>query len=268
MSAVAPATEFAIGARGLSVRLGERTVLNDVDLDLRWGEILAVVGPNGAGKSTLLAALAGDVEPERGTVTIGDAALRSRSALELARLRAVLPQQTSIAFPFTVGEVVSMGRAPWAGTPRQVDDEDAVATAMRETDIGDLGSRRHTELSGGERARVTLARVLAQDTVVLLLDEPTAALDLRHQELVMRVARARARRGDAVLVVVHDLGLAAAHADRVAVLDDGRLDAVGPPAEVLDPDRLSRVYQTGVEVIAHPRTGELLVLPVRRAEER
>jgi iron complex transport system ATP-binding protein len=159
--------------------------------------------------------------------------------------------------------VVAMGRAPWAGMTSADEDEKAVAAAMAETEVTEFAERTFGTLSGGERARAALARVLAQRTPVLLLDEPTAALDLRHQDLVLSVAAERARAGAGVLAVLHDLNLAAAHADRVAVVAGGWLRACGPPASVLTSELLTEVYQREVEVLAHPRSGAPLVLPVR-----
>lgn len=258
-----PAGTPAAEARGVRVQLGGRTVLDGVNLALAPGEVLALVGPNGAGKSTLLAALAADTPLTSGTVHIAGRPASDWTARELATRRAVLPQAAVLAFPFTVEEVVRMGRAPWAGTPCEDDDDTAVAEAMAATEVADFAARPFSALSGGERARVALARVLAQRAPLLLLDEPTAALDLRHQELVLRLCRARAATGDAVAVVLHDLALAAAYADRIALLDAARLAAVGPPSEVLDPAVLTRVYQHPVEVVPHPHTGARLVLPVR-----
>ncbi|MCB5170388.1 heme ABC transporter ATP-binding protein [Streptomyces bambusae] len=263
----APGTPVA-ETRGLHVRLGGREVLAGIGLDVRAGEVLALVGPNGAGKSTLLAALAADLPAAAGVVLIGGRPAAGRSAADLALRRAVLPQAASLSFPFPVAEVVRMGRAPWAGTPLADEDEAAVAAAMAATEVGELAGRPYSALSGGERARVALARVLAQRTALLLLDEPTAALDLRHQELVLRICRERAAAGDAVAVVLHDLGLAAAYADRAAVLAGGRLAAVGPPAEVFRDGLLSRVYRQPVEVLPHPRTGAPLVVPVRESAAR
>jgi iron complex transport system ATP-binding protein len=244
------------------VRLGAREVLRGVDVSVRAGEVLALVGPNGAGKSTLLGALAADVPPAGGVVRVCGRDATAWTAPELALRRAVLPQSSSLSFPFPVEEVVRMGRAPWAGSSPEEDDR-IVAEAMRLTEVARFAERPFSALSGGERARVALARVLAQCTPLLLLDEPTAALDLRHQELVLRVCRRRAAAGDAVVVVLHDLGLAAAYAHRVAVLHGGVVAADGAPEEVFEAGLLSEVYEQPVEVFPHPRTGALLVTPER-----
>ncbi|MFF2373779.1 heme ABC transporter ATP-binding protein [Streptomyces xiamenensis] len=253
-------------ARGLTVRLGGRAVLDGVDLSVAAGEVVALVGPNGAGKSTLLAALAADLRPDAGALFIADRPAGDWDARDLALRRAVLPQSAELSFPFAVAEVVAMGRAPWAGTPQADDDERAVAEAMAATEVTAFAARPFSALSGGERARVALARVLAQRAPLLLLDEPTAALDLRHQELVLRICRERAAAGQGVVVVLHDLGLAAAYADRAAVLHSGRIAAEGPPGEVFTSGLLSSVYQYPVEVLPHPQTGVRLVIP-RRATE-
>ncbi|KUL33799.1 heme ABC transporter ATP-binding protein [Actinoplanes awajinensis] len=253
---------LGVRAAGVRVRLGGRFVVDGVDLHADPGEVIALVGPNGAGKSSLLAALAGDVSAE-GAVAVAGRAIGTYRPVELARLRAVLPQKAALSFPFTVGEVVRMGRAPWAGRPERAEDSAAVAEAMRQTETAGFADRPFPALSGGEQARVALARVLAQRTPVLLLDEPTAALDLRHQELVLGTARERARSGAAVIVVLHDLGLAAAYADRAYVLAGGRVRGAGPPAEVFTGELLSEVYQHEVEVLPHPSGGAPLVIPRR-----
>lgn len=249
--------------RGLDVRLGGRRVLAGVDLTVSAGEVLALVGPNGAGKSTLLAALAADLPPAGGEVLLSGRPADAWTAPELALRRAVLPQAAALSFPFTVAEVVRMGRAPWAGTDAEDEDEEAVAEALAATETDAFAERSFAALSGGERARVALARVLAQRAPLLLLDEPTAALDLRHQELVLRLCRERAAAGAAVVVVLHGLGLAAAYADRAAVLEGGRIALEGPPAAAFRPEPLSRIYRQPIEIVPHPRTGALLVLPVR-----
>ncbi|APA98786.1 heme ABC transporter ATP-binding protein [Nocardia seriolae] len=250
-------------ARNVSARRGARTVLDGVDFPVIAGQIVALVGPNGAGKSTLLAALAGELELCGGSVALDGHALTHWTHLDMARRRAVLPQSHTVGFAFRAREVVAMGRAPWARTDRQDQDEAAIAAAMAATDVERFAERPFPALSGGERARVALARVLAQDTATLLLDEPTAALDLGHQEQVLRLARERASAGAAVVVVLHDLGVAAAYADRIAVLEAGRITADGPPRQILTPELLTRVYQHPVDVFDHPVTGAQLVLPVR-----
>lgn len=171
-----------------------------------------------------------------------------------------------MSFPFLVSEVVAMGRSPWARTVEGRDDVTAVRQAMDASDVSHLAARRYTALSGGEKARVSLARVLAQRTPVVFLDEPTASLDLRHQEDVMRIARALADEGRAVVVVLHDLTLAGAYADRMALISAGRLEAIGTPAEALTEERVERVY--GLPVQLHLVAGRPVVVPVRVAQGR
>lgn len=249
-------------ADAVVVQRDGRRVLDGVTLEVRPGEVLALVGPNGAGKSTLLAVLSGELRPDSGSVTLDGRPLADFAPRELARRRAMLTQDNALSFPFRVREVLEMGRSPWIRTPQQDDDGRALAEAAARADVQHLLDRRFTELSGGERARVSLARVLAQDAGIVLLDEPTAALDLRHQEEVLAVARHLASAGRAVVVVLHDLSLAGAVADRVGLLDGGRLVALGSPREVLTASALSAVYDVDVEVLE--RDGTLLVVPVRR----
>ncbi len=251
----------ALQAEDVVVELGGRRVVDGVTLGVEPGEVLALVGPNGAGKSTLLSLLSGERQPSSGSVLLGGRPISEYESLELARTRAVLTQDNSVSFPFLVGQVVEMGRSPWARTSNREQDTAVIADALKRTDVSHLLGRRFTQLSGGERARVSLARVLAQDTSIVLLDEPTAALDLRHQEDVLRIARDLASYGRTVIVVLHDLSLAGAYADRVALLERGRLRAVGTPAEVLTEELVSEVYQVAVEVIL--RDGRPLVIPRR-----
>jgi iron complex transport system ATP-binding protein len=255
--------EVALAARDVSVSFGDVSVLEHVDLDVRAGEVVALVGPNGAGKSTLLGVLSGETVPDTGTVEVDGRPVQQWTTVELALRRGVLLQQVDLSFPFTVLQVVRMGRSPWEGLDEEELDDEIVAAAMGETDVAHLGDRSYPSLSGGERARAALARVLAQRPGILLLDEPTAALDIRHQEQVLGIARRRAETGDAVAVVMHDLGLAAAHADRVVVLSHGQVRAVGRPAEVMTEELLSEVYECRIETLVHPRTGAVLVLPWR-----
>ncbi|WP_100444696.1 heme ABC transporter ATP-binding protein [Glycomyces xiaoerkulensis] len=260
----APVSDLPAAATDLRVRLGGKDVLRDVDLEARAGEVLSLVGPNGAGKSTLLSVLAGDLDAAGGDIELWGLPVSAWSPRAVARRRAVLPQAHHVSFPFGVGDIVEMGRAPWAGTPASAQDESMVRMAMALTETETFAERSFTSLSGGEQARVMLARVIAQDAGLILLDEPTAALDLRHQEMVGRVCRELAEQGRAVVLVVHDLDLAAAYSDRCALLADGRLAACGEPVEVFDAERLSEVYQQPVTVEADPGTGAPRVVPIRR----
>jgi iron complex transport system ATP-binding protein len=250
-----------IRAEDVAVELDGTRVLDGVTLDVRPREVLVLVGPNGAGKSTLLGVLSGERRPTRGSVTFRGRELSGIRPAELARLRSVLTQENTVSFPFRVVEVVAMGRAPWARTLEGRDDITAVAEAMEAADIRHLADRRYTSLSGGEKARVSIARVLAQKAQTIFLDEPTAALDLRHQEDVMRLARSLADAGRAVVVVLHDLSLASAYADRLALVANGRLEAIGAPADVLTEERVERVY--GLPVELHLVAGRPVVVPTR-----
>lgn len=255
--------ETVVAAERVSVVRGNRALLNAVSLEVRAGEVLALLGPNGAGKSTLLSLLSGDVTPDSGEVIFAGQPIGEWSLTELARRRSVLLQDNQLMFPFTAHQVVEMGRAPWRRTPLEDEDNEAIAEAINAADIAHLGNRRVPSLSGGERARVAFARVMAGRTGMLMLDEPTAALDLGHQEAVLSLARDRARAGDAVLVVLHDLNLASGYADRIALLREGKIVACDVPERVLTAEIVSDVYRTPVEVIHHPVSGAGIVLPVR-----
>lgn len=258
-----PAGAVLLRALGVGVRRGDRSVLDAVDLDVRAGELVALVGPNGAGKSTLLDVLTGDLAPAAGRVELFGRPAEGWPHESVARRRAVLPQHPTVGFPFTATEVVRMGRAPWHRTAAAMQDSERVAACMAAVEVSHLATRSVLTLSGGEAARVALARVLAQDTQLVLLDEPTAALDIHHEELTLRVVRDRVAEGTGAVVVLHDLGLAAAHADRVVVLAGGGVAACGPPADVLRSELLSDVYRHPVDVVPHPTTGSPLVLPRR-----
>jgi iron complex transport system ATP-binding protein len=250
-----------IAAEAVTVRAGRRTLLDAVSLDVPEGQVLALVGPNGAGKSTLLRVLAGGTRPDAGRVTIEGRALGALPPAALARRRAVMGQSAMPAFPMTVAEVVALGRLPWHGTPDAVRDAAAVDRAMEEAGILHLAAQPQATLSGGERQRVQCARALAQidgapSPAALLLDEPTASLDVRHAAALLRLARAQAALGRAVLIVLHDLNEAAFVANRVALLEGGRLRALGPPSAVLAPALLEEVYG-----LAFRRMTDGVVLP-------
>ena len=254
-------------AKNIHLSYGEHEILRAVDLQVHSGEVVVLVGPNGAGKSTLLAIASGDVNPDQGQVHIASRDISRMKALELARHRATLLQEVKVAFPFLVAEVARMGRAPWRGTAEEEYDDEVVANALAIADVNHLVQRRYPNLSGGEKARVSFARVLAQEPTVLMLDEPTAALDIGHQERVLQQARRCASAGDAVLVVLHDLTLAAAYADRVVLLHQGQVVAAGSPEQVLQASVLSEIYNYPIEVFAHPESGEILVVPRRNYQQ-
>jgi iron complex transport system ATP-binding protein len=234
-------------AEAVCVELGGTTILEDISFRAEPGSVTGIIGPNGAGKSTLLAALSGDLDCARGNVVIDGRDIHSVSKQSLARLRAVLPQHHHVSFGFTSEEVVKMGCSGHGGDPAA-----RMRWAMEQTDVVHLCQRRFRSLSGGEQARVALARILAQDTPVLLLDEPTASLDLRHQELVMQLARDQASEGRTVVVVVHDLNLGAAYTDRMLLLKGGCVMADDTTRRVLDPDRIGNAYDIDVAVVDHP----------------
>lgn len=249
-----------ISVAGLRYRAGGRMILHGIDLQVEAGSLTALVGPNGAGKSTLMRILAGDLTPAAGTVRLGGLPATGGKPREMARVRAVLPQTYNLEFGFRVREVAAMGRFPHRGGGDGRNDRGIVEQALADTEMTELADRLFTDLSAGERARAMFARVLAQQTPILLLDEPTAALDIRHRHLVMGLAQRAARRGGAVAAVVHDLNLAGEYADRVGVMNRGRMTAFGSPAETLRPDLLTGVYGRRIEVIRHPETGRRLVV--------
>ncbi len=257
---------MTLRAEAVSLRRGRRWVLREVSLALGPGELLAVVGPNGAGKSSLLRCLAGDWTPQAGRVTLGGRPLDDWSPLALAGQRAVLPQSPRLAFPFTVREVAAFGLAA-AGRDRARHAE-WLAEALDLADVAHLAGRTYTTLSGGERQRAQLARVLCQALAgagpahCLLLDEPTAAQDLRHQHgLLAMLRRQTATRGWSVAVVLHDLNLAARYADRVAMLDGGRLVVLDAPAAALSAARIERVFGLPVRIVRPPGSERPCILP-------
>ncbi|MFK8251514.1 heme ABC transporter ATP-binding protein [Ancylobacter terrae] len=245
-------------AEGISVLAGRRALLDGVSVTVVPGSVTVVVGPNGAGKSTLLKVLAGESRADAGRVTLDGVDIRALGAAGLARRRAVLAQSVHVAFPFTVAEIVAMGL---------IDGRDRagrVGRALARVDLGGFAGRFYGELSGGEKQRVQIARALAQlesgeGPGYLLLDEPTASLDLAHQLLVVELARAVAAAGGGVLAVLHDLNLAAMAGDHILALKDGCEAASGAPDAVLTDDHLARIYGVPARVGVAP--GGVFVLP-------
>ncbi len=242
----------------------DRIALRDVSLSTAAGEVVGLIGPNGSGKTTFVRAVTGVIKPLSGRILLSGRDASHLPQRDIARLVAVVPQEPTLPAAFTALECVLMGRTPYL---RLLENEssrdiDASRRAMRETDTWELANRRLGELSGGERQRVIVARALAQETPVLLLDEPTAHLDVGHQVAVLSLMRTIARQqAKAVVSVVHDLTLAGQYCDRLVMLRAGSVIATGTPDEVLRPDLLADVYGLAVEVFPHPRTGRPVVAP-------
>ena len=239
-------------AIGIEVRARIKTLLRDVSLDVAPGEFVAIIGHNGAGKSTLLNALAGDRVLADGEILLDGRPLGQWGKLELARRRAVLPQHSAVAFDFTGLQIAMLGLLAFRGALSEPQMQTLAEQALAETEALSFADRPYTVLSGGERQRIQLARVLAQcdadpaATPFLLLDEPITGLDLSHQHAALASARRRVDRGLGVLAVLHDLNMAARYADRVGIVEDGRVTNLGPTRQTLDPKTLSAVFATPI----------------------
>lgn len=256
-----------IETENLVVRLGGRTILHDIALRAHAGEVTVIVGPNGSGKSTLIKAICGDLQGS-GTIRINGHDLHGMPGWQAAGIRAVLPQSGTLAFPYTVREVVALGLTAGRAGDRQA-SHDLPERALQHVDLAGFGGRYYQELSGGEQQRVQLARVLCQiwqpvlDGVPrwLLLDEPVSSLDIRHQLTIMDLAQDYARAGGGVIAVLHDLNLTAMYADRIAIMQEGRIAASGPPAEVMTDRILSEAYDCRLRVSIRPDPQMPFVLP-------
>ncbi len=247
-----------IEAKNITFEINSKKLLDDVSMEMHGGEVLAVLGPNGAGKSTLRKVLCGDLIPISGEVLMNNKLLDEWTLTERAKVRAVLPQDSSLNFQFSVLEVVLMGRAPHLGGAETAKDYEIARKALEAVDENKLEERIYPTLSGGERQRVQLARVLAQiweqteTPRYLLLDEPTSNLDIAHQHGTLKIAQRFARENAAVLVILHDLNLAAQYADKILLLKDGKISASGVPDKVFTPEIIAETFNVKVSVIKHP----------------
>ena len=257
-----------IEARDVSVSIGGKRIVAHVDFEIRPGEVAAIVGPNGSGKTTFLKAVSGDL-PYMGKIGINGRDVAALKPWQAAALRAVLPQASAMSFPFTVREIVKLGLTGGLSGALPGEDARLPERALARVDLDGFAGRFYQELSGGEQQRVQLARVLCQvwapvlggNPRYLLLDEPVSSLDIRHQLIIMEIARDFARRGGGVVAILHDLNLAAMFADRIFVMHRGRLAAAGSPLNVLSDDLISRVFECGLKVGALPAGNTPFVLP-------
>ena len=246
-----------IRGEGVTVSLGGQTVLDDVSFDVEEGTFVAVCGPNGAGKTTLLRTVNGVLAPDSGRVVVVGEDVAAQSPKRLARRVATVPQDTSIAFEFPVRDVVAMGRTAHRGRFERAtsEDRDAVDRALDRAQVEAFADRSVGAVSGGERQRVLLARALAQETPVLVLDEPTASLDINHQVRTLSLVRSLVDEGKTALAAIHDLDLAARFCDELLLVADGRVLASGPPDEVLTEDAVERAFGAHAAVRTNPVTG-------------
>ncbi len=261
-------SQVLLAAHGIGHHFGELRVLDGLDIELTAGRLIVVVGPNGAGKTTLLRVLSGVIEPETGSVILEGQQLGKLTRREIARRVAVVPQEISLPFPFGVEEMVAMGRAPFLGPfgGESARDREIVANAIQELGLSGFEARQFGTLSGGEKQRVTLARALAQDPHLMLLDEPTAHMDLGHRVHAFEWLRGwigERPQQRAALLVTHDLVLAARYADGIVLLERGRQAASGHPVEVLTPERIASVYSVDARVTRDE--GDRLVIVALRS---
>ena len=250
--------------RSVSCRYDAETVVEDVSLTVEAGHIVALIGPNGSGKTTLMRAMSRVLKPAKGDVLLDGEDIWHMPVRQVARLIARVEQNSRLVWPFTVHQVVGMGRFPhrgWVGGYTEVDHA-AVDEAIRETGLWEHRHRAISTLSGGESQRAMIARALSQQPRILLLDEPVAHLDIKYKVTVLDLVRHFASEGLAVVVSLHDLNLAGFYADRVALLSEGSLFAVGTPAEILTKENLEKVYETEVVIGTHPLNHRPMVTPV------
>ena len=264
-SATTPSTAPLLAAAGIHVELGGQAILRDVEVRVGRGEVVGLVGPNGAGKSTLLRVVTGLLEPSAGEVAIGGDALDALPRRELARRVAVVQQLPEAPATMRVRDLVVLGRHPHLGllASESRHDFDVADEAMRRAGCDQFADRDLGSLSGGERRRAFIARALAQEAPLLLLDEPTSNLDAHAQIEVLELVAELATTGAGVLLIVHDLTLAAAYCDRVVLLARGEVVAEGAPSEVVTSEHVQRVYGNGVTVLPHPASGAPVVIPSR-----
>lgn len=261
---------MSIEAQSVSVSIRGKSIVQGVSLSVKPGQFVAIVGANGAGKSTFINVMSGDRQPEHGTVTLNGKSLKQWDSKSLAKMRAVLPQSSSLNAPFTALEIVLMGRSPHIRGIEQPHDYAIARQALAAAQVAHLEQRSYTTLSGGEKQRVQLARVLAQiweplengQDRYLLIDEPTNNLDIAHQHSTLKIAKRFAEQGVGVLAILHDLNLAAQYADQVAVIQGGQVLANGAPDVVFTPEIIQEAFHISVTITRHPHMDCPLIIPI------
>lgn len=253
-----------LSANDLSYSIGKKTLLHAASLDIHPGEVTVILGPNGAGKSTFMKLVCGDLRPSTGHIKLDGKAIEYLESKAVAKRRAMMPQSSNVVFPFSVLEIVMIGRSPHVTVTEDKRDRVIAEEAMSCTGVGHLALRNYNSLSGGEQQRVQLARALAQiwdgendcrDSRYLLLDEPVASMDLAHQHETLRIAKMFAQRNVGVLLILHDINLASMYADRIAIFEAGKLQRKGTPHDVLDEKLVKDVFGVEVVLSRHPTLG-------------
>lgn len=267
---------MSVKAENITVKIGKKTLLEDVSFEARTGEVVAILGANGAGKTTLLKTLCGDIKSFEGEIHFGGKKLSNWKNKDLSKVRGVLPQSFELNFPFKVNEVTLLGRTPHVNFSESKRDYEITKQALEKVKAAEFADRFYPTLSGGERQRVQLARVLTQiwdkqenSSRYLLLDEPTASLDLAHQHLTLQTARDFADEDTVVIAVLHDLNLAAQYADKILVLKGGKLFAFDEPKKVLTPNLIQEVFGIEVYIIKHLKNVDIpLIVPIGKITEK
>lgn len=256
---------YALEVKNLSFGYGKENILDNISFRIKQGEFISIIGPNGSGKSTLLKLLNNIYKPKSGTILVQGRNIKDYNGKELARSIALVPQNTVIDYGFTVEDIVLMGRYPYIGRFEKEKEEDyqIVDKALKLTNTYNLKKRRINEISGGECQRVIIAKALAQNPDIILLDEPTSHLDINHQmEIVKLLEELNKKQGTTIVLVIHDINLAARYSDRILLLNEGRILAVGEPSIVINEPNIERAYNLEVAIERNPITNSICVIPL------
>ncbi len=254
--------EFSILIRNITLGYDSCPVISDLSLEIEQGEFLGIIGPNGSGKTTLLRGMAGILNPFNGEIIVYNKQVSTYRRKELARIIGLVPQKSSIAFPFTCFEVVLMGRYPYISFTEKKEDYEIATEMMRITDTEDLKQRDINEISGGELQRVRIARALAQTPQILLLDEPTLSLDINHEIKIFDILKELNEKGFTIIVSSHNLNIAGAYCKKILLINKGSIVKIGPPEEILTAELIESVYDSPVIIEKNPVTNTPLVIPM------